>query len=363
LRSEILQKWVTIRSASQGTASTVVQDEEDWCDTAAFADAIFWVDVREVSSSSGLVFLNLETAPYKDEALFLPAAPPVALSASSGPLVSATARGSQSVAPLARWLRWRLTTNSSTTWDATFRVRYLGSRASRFTPTQLASCQLWLRSDLGIPSTTTSNIQNWNDQSINQNNATTGGVNASYNLTGGVNGLPFIESGTNSASFTGTFPGTLGSSHTLFAVVVYPSTVSAINGAFAATVGGTADTAFSQFANVTPNRTGRTSTSGTNYDAVATSGLQGGKVAIYTTIANSSASSSALYINGTSVATASLGTTPGSPTAYRALARTGAADVLTGAAYEFIVYNRALSTSELIVVHRYLGGRYSVSVP
>jgi hypothetical protein len=380
VHSEVLQKWVTIRGSGSGSPAvlSITQDEEDWLDVSDYADAVFWIDVREVSSTPAAtpVILYLETAPFKDESLFTSAAPPTYLTASAGPVVTGTAAGAVSaalapaalsVAPLGRWLRWRIatTTAASGVWDATFRIRVLRSRTRRFSPTLLPGCQLWLRSDLGIPSNATTAIATWGDQSGNGNTATSTPNSTPYSTTGGANGLPYLNGGgtdylTGSLASFGSGP-----SHTLFAVVEYPSTIGSVMGAFSATVGGTQDTSFEQWANTTPNRVGRTSSdpAGTNADAVATSGLFGGTVAILSTTAN--ASTSSLYINGSSVATAAIsGFTPGSPTAYAVFARSGSGtNPLNGAGYEFIVYNRVLSAAELTVVHRYLGGRYGISVP
>jgi hypothetical protein len=367
VHSELLQKWVTIRGSGTGSPAvlSIIQDEEDWLDVSDCADATFWIDCREFSGTNP-VYLNLETAPCKDEALFQPVISAVTLVAASGPLVAGTSRGAVSVAPLARWLRWRLsTTAGSGTWDATFRVRLLRSRTTLFTPTQFPGCAIWLRSDLGVAAGTRT-LVNWTDQSGKGNSTnTTAGTGLSYNTSGGVNNLPFV-SGDGTDYITGSIAGTFGSSHTLFEVVEYPSSISSAMGAFCATDSGTQDTAFSQWAGAFPSMVGRTSSdpAGTNADAVKnTSGLANGTVAIYTTTANTT--TSGLYINGSVAATAAIsGFTPGSPNKYTVFARSSAGvNPFVGSGYEFVVYNRVLSAAELTVVHRYLGGRYSVAVP
>jgi hypothetical protein len=123
----VLQDWTTIRG-SGGTAGTpgasVVQNQDDWLDLSPFQDVFFWVDVRE---SLGTVLLYLDTSPTDDEALFQPltGVGTAAIANLSGvisstptilklPMLSATV-------PIARYLRWRLT-STSTPWDATFRI-------------------------------------------------------------------------------------------------------------------------------------------------------------------------------------------------------------------------------------------------
>lgn len=117
----LLQDWVTIRGAT--TISTVTQSESGWLDLRQYQDAVFWVEVRELSLS-GLTSLsmNLETAPLKDESLYVPMATQV-LAAQTQPFVLKAMAASASQ-PLARWVRWRLSASgtASTPWDATFRI-------------------------------------------------------------------------------------------------------------------------------------------------------------------------------------------------------------------------------------------------
>jgi hypothetical protein len=115
MHSFVLQDWTTIRGASGITAIT--QAENDWLDLSPFQDVVFWIDVKE---STNAPILNLQTSPTCDEALFQAMLPGVVMTASSTPVVAPALMLGAS-APLARFVRWQLT-SSTGPWDATFRI-------------------------------------------------------------------------------------------------------------------------------------------------------------------------------------------------------------------------------------------------
>jgi hypothetical protein len=366
MRSFTLQPWTTIRGAAT-TITSITQDVDGWADDLDGAeDATFWVDVRAVTVPNFSVFLNLETSPTLDEMFFTAVVPPIALAASTMPLVVKTLRA-RTTAPLARYLRWRLntTTNLAGTWDATFRVRVAASRTAYFVPTQLAGCVLWLRSDLGI-TLVSSAVSGWADQSGVGNDAsqTSAGNRPSYSASGGVNGLPKVIGVPASLTFmTGAFASPSITDHTAFAVVKYPSP-GANDAAMAGTNGSfTVNTGFAQFT-ATTVVIGRINDSvGNSADASTNDVTSLGNVGVYSTAGNTSFVD--LFINGISKATNnSTGLSAEGPaTKYVLLSLDGTQYFLNGDAYEFVVFNRVLKAPERTLVHRYLGARYGVSVP
>src|SRR5580704_17595683 len=128
MRGFVLQDWVTIRGAT--TVTSVVQNEAGWLSLEMYQDAIFWIQVSEVTLSSGSLTLNLETSPIKDETLFTP----VGVSSAGYSITAAVMTppkqwqailstiGSTGT-PISRWVRWHLVQASATAaWDTTFRV-------------------------------------------------------------------------------------------------------------------------------------------------------------------------------------------------------------------------------------------------
>jgi hypothetical protein len=109
----------------------VIQNEASWLSLEMYQDAIFLVQVSELTLAGSTLTLNLETAPIKDESLWLPMGSTGAgLGITSGVvgvttvvrvILSGLATTGNS---LSRWVRWRLIPNSSVTppWDLTFRV-------------------------------------------------------------------------------------------------------------------------------------------------------------------------------------------------------------------------------------------------
>jgi hypothetical protein len=105
-----------------GTNVTIAQSEAQWLDLLGFEDVIVWMQCQEVTGSGATVQLNYQTAPTKDEALFVSSAT-INLAASATPVITKVLL-SAATQPLARWLRWQLLASGTSTsaWDAMFRV-------------------------------------------------------------------------------------------------------------------------------------------------------------------------------------------------------------------------------------------------
>jgi hypothetical protein len=168
----LLQPWVTVHCSATSVV-TFTPDEQEWIDLSSFADAVFWVDVSEVTAPSGSptpsVQLTLQGSPSHDDSFFQPVAPPVTLVASPTPTIIKTTLLPSTMA-LARWVRWQLTLANpqSGSWGATFRIRAVPYKQSFFLPTQIPGCALWLRADLGttlVGSPGSQTVSQWNDQS------------------------------------------------------------------------------------------------------------------------------------------------------------------------------------------------------
>jgi hypothetical protein len=361
MHTEILIPWTTVAGVSPVT--TIIQDQDAYVDAGGASEMVFYIDVLNVSTGGGAISLTLESGPTNDAAFFLPVAGPIALAASTSTLIMKTVPGAVSVFPLSRFLRWHVTAaGSSSTWSVTFRVRAARSRTPFFSPTLISGCILWLRSDLGVAASG-GWVSTWADQSGIGNNATATATSVSY-TAGTAAAFPIIGTAGGTGYLTGNLTGNASNTHTVFAVATFPATTSNM-GAIAATIAsGAQDTAYSIWSNTTAGNivNGRTSGGGMNADAKQTPSTTG-VLTIYGHDAN--ASTSNLYVNGSAVGTASTaGFTPGTPTRYALLARsvTGAAP-LGGPCYEFIAYNYVLSAAQRLLVHRYLGARYGITVP
>ena len=134
MRAFVLQDWVTIRGATAVTQ--VIQNESNYAQLDAFQDAVFWIQVAEITTSSGTITLNYETAPLKDESLFSAmASSSLTTAAMSPPLISKVLLSQNPSVPLSRWVRWRLTQASATAaWDATFRILLVANQLVVFPP-------------------------------------------------------------------------------------------------------------------------------------------------------------------------------------------------------------------------------------
>jgi hypothetical protein len=344
-----LQPWITVRGASAVTSLT--QDEKGWLDVAGFADAVFTIDVASVTSGGGTISLNIESAPTKDDALFLPVVPAISMKSSATP-VSAKTVQTPTMPQLSKWLRWRVSASGATsTWDATFRILGKHSRQSFFVPTLLAGCVLWLRGDLGI-SPAGGPVSTWSDQSGLGHNASGANHKPTFNATA-MNGFPAIQGdGATLYMSTNDILLTITPAVTMCAAV-QPSNLD-VNAH-----------RILEFDSTNLYELGITSTP--NYDfTVKGTSAAGGMPAINTNAIVTgvyAAPTSTLYVNGSPVKTAS----PTAPAANHdplfLMASTTGTLLWNGYLGEVIVYNRVLATQELALVHRYLGARYGVSVP
>jgi hypothetical protein len=126
MRAFVLQDWVTIRGNTGITP--VVQNEAAYLALDAYQDVIFWLQVTEVTVGGGTITMNYETAPLKDETLFVAMATVGLSTASLTPTVTKVLAAA-ATNPLSRWVRWRLTTSGTTApWDVTFRIMVSGNQ-------------------------------------------------------------------------------------------------------------------------------------------------------------------------------------------------------------------------------------------
>lgn len=107
--------WTTIR----GSNNTVTQGEDQWLDLAPFQECVFWIDVRELSPT-GNISLNIQTSPCKDEVYFKNMFPTITAVAQPSPVANKALLDSAPV-PLARWVRWQLSSTAAP-WDITMRI-------------------------------------------------------------------------------------------------------------------------------------------------------------------------------------------------------------------------------------------------
>ena len=119
----ILQDWITIRGNSSITS--IAQSEPDWLGLAPYQDLVLWLDCRELTlGGATAINMNYETAPTKDDSLFIAMTSAFAVTAATTPTVTKILLAQNPTVPLGRWVRWKLTVSGTATssWDATFRV-------------------------------------------------------------------------------------------------------------------------------------------------------------------------------------------------------------------------------------------------
>ena len=124
----VLQDWITIRGAS--SIGTITQSESEWLSLDGYQDLVAWIDIRELTapSNSTTISFNLQTAPLKDEYLFVNMEPTVlqATAALTTPSIRTVILAISTTwkVPLGKFVRWQLVPNvlPNSVWDATFRI-------------------------------------------------------------------------------------------------------------------------------------------------------------------------------------------------------------------------------------------------
>ena len=113
----VLQDYILFRSDSGTTTAT--QDAGSWLDLAGYQDLVAFLEVKEFSGAT-TIQIAYQTAPTKDDSLFVNMTSAVTLA--TGLTTTKILKASASV-PLARWVRWQLlATGTSGPWGAMFRV-------------------------------------------------------------------------------------------------------------------------------------------------------------------------------------------------------------------------------------------------
>jgi hypothetical protein len=373
MRSLILANWTSVSGNASATnpVYSIPQDAEEWVDVGDDVDATFFIDVRAVTSpgGTGFVTLNLETAPSKDESLFVPCAPPLtlgsanqSLASGSNPIVVQTAQylsGTTLISTrLSKWLRWRMSVPSTATgtWSVEFRIRASATPFPFFGPYALnppgtQTVALWLRADLGITfSGVTPTVTAWGDQSGSGNNMT--GQGAPVWQPAGLGGMPAIAIG-NPGYFSNAAGPTIAQGDSMF--VVLQETAAQPTATFIDGVG-----ANRQTASQTTNATTVTLNAG-NAGVTATLNAPGFTAPTILQV-DWNGASTAVYQNGVSI------TPSGSPGAQSFQIGYVGANQAGGSAWvgsiaEVILFNKILSANNRTRVTRYLGGRYGISVP
>lgn len=133
MHSFLLQDWTTLRLNAEQLSLT--QSEADWVNLEPFQDVVLWLEIRNVEFGGGdSVLLSYETAPAKDENLFVLMTDAPAMYTSSTPVVSKVLLSQNPPCPVAKWVRWRLWqggTAPTAEWGVTFRVHGVANAVGR----------------------------------------------------------------------------------------------------------------------------------------------------------------------------------------------------------------------------------------
>jgi hypothetical protein len=122
--SGVLQDWTTQKANNTGNGYvlSITQGASGYVELADYDDVILYLDVREFTTSATMS-MSYQTAVSTDDASFVAMVAPFAIAAATTPVVTRILAAYAAV-PLARYLRWQLTTTVVGSWDACFRITY-----------------------------------------------------------------------------------------------------------------------------------------------------------------------------------------------------------------------------------------------
>jgi hypothetical protein len=356
-RAFLLQDWITVRGNSSSVAG-VTQSQELWLEIPQFADAVFWIDVSEVTNpSSGLVLLNLESSPTCDESLFQPVAGIVGMTPATTPTVIKSVAGAGSTAPLSRYVRWRIsTTGTGSAWSATFRIRLVGNRSSYWVPTQLSGALLWVRADLGLTISNTG-VTGWADQSSNGKNLSSGATPPTWVASSAIRAAnPALRFTGSQLMATGSSLWTGAQARTL--IVVYKPSSLPGNMEVAGQTGTGATAQWFQL--ITVPGAGDPYFAGWNDDIAGPTADTNAKWAMVTH--SGSSGTAILYKNGASVGSLSFTPNTNNEPFRVGVGWNGAAfqEYFNGDVGEIISYDHVLSTSERTLIQSYIRAYWGI---
>ena len=105
------------------TPFVVGQPEPRWLDLSGYQDIVAFIDVKKVDNGQSMgLTIALQTAPIRDETLFMNVTAPLVIAA-EGLAIAKMFKDTTSF-PLSRWLRWQvaLTSAPMIPWTVTFRI-------------------------------------------------------------------------------------------------------------------------------------------------------------------------------------------------------------------------------------------------
>lgn len=128
MQSYLLQDWTTIRATMSG-GTNLAQSADQWLDVGDASECTFLLQVAQVNGGAGTATIHYETSPTRDAALFRElVARTLTATGDLTPQIDRLALYNTPATPLARWVRWRLTTADASLWDVTFKVTVMAYR-------------------------------------------------------------------------------------------------------------------------------------------------------------------------------------------------------------------------------------------
>jgi len=273
--------------------------------------------------------------------------------------------GAASLSPIARWLRWRLVSNSTSTsgtWAATFRIRVSRARTPSFSPMLAPGCQLWLRSDAGVTLNTSGAsaniITSWADMS--GKGYLFKGVGSPTLGTTTIGGFPAIGTNPNGYLQTSTAGPFIAQPDSL--IVVVQSAVASPASYISIFNAGPLATQLQQLFQPVTSDTTVNVNAGTGINQALLSGNLVSAPNILQVDWGASSGSTQIYQNGQS-----LGAAVAAGAQSTQLGTIGATNApgqfFTGWFAEILLFQPALTQAWRTLITRYLGARYGIAVP
>ena len=123
----LLQDWIEIEGNGNGD---VIQSAPSWMRLTGYQDALFWLDLRMLTSVSTELTMHYETAPELEPTLFRDIITPFTLGGLVGPTptVKNAYLSQHPLTPVSGLVRWHIAAVAGGLWKVSFRIHCMAKR-------------------------------------------------------------------------------------------------------------------------------------------------------------------------------------------------------------------------------------------
>lgn len=125
MTSALLQDWIDLEGSGNGD---VIQSASHWLDMRGFQDALFYLDVRALTTVGTEIRMQYQTAPTVDELLFTNMVADFPMTVTTSPVLTKVLLSRNPTVPPAAFVRWRISVVAGGAWKVVFRIHCVAKK-------------------------------------------------------------------------------------------------------------------------------------------------------------------------------------------------------------------------------------------